>query len=40
MEEQYIINKARYNWKIIRKRIKIINMMNHVGEDFVKELYI
>ena len=34
-----IINKARYNWKIIRKRIKVIIMMNYIGEDFIKNMY-
>jgi hypothetical protein len=33
LEEQIIINKARYNWKIIRKRIKIVGMMNYIGDE-------
>jgi hypothetical protein len=39
LEEQIIINKARYSWKIIRKRIKVVNMMGISGETVIRDLY-
>lgn len=39
IEEQIIINKGRYNWKLIRKRIRVINMIPFIGENEVRELY-
>ena len=39
VDEDLIINKARYNWKILRTRKMIVNMIPYIGETYVKELY-
>ena len=39
LEEELQIKKAHYNWKIIRKRIKVVQMMLYTPEDEIKDMY-
>ena len=37
--EQVKIDQAKHNWTIVRKKLKVLNMIRYIGEDAVKEMY-
>lgn len=38
-EDQETIQRARQNWKTIRKKIKVIRMMSNMGGSKVHEMF-
>ena len=40
IDEEILVNGARYNWKKIKKNIMVINMFRHFGEEYIYNIFI